>query len=180
MKLLSIISELHNKYEYGSVMLCFDFPQLKIIHNLIKPEDIYNDPTLDAGGLEKESHVTLLYGLHNNVSDEQVKGVIEKIIFGPCKITNLSLFRTNEYDILKYDVNGNGIYESNTELKKFPHTTDFPDYHPHLTVAYLKPNTGKKYSKSLSSGQSYTLIPKYAVYSKTNGTKEKLDINVKK
>jgi hypothetical protein len=30
-------------------------------------------------------------------------------------------------------------------LKKFPFTSDYPDYHPHITLAFVKPGKGKKY-----------------------------------
>ena len=32
-------------------------------------------------------------------------------------------------------------------MKRFPHTSDFPNYHPHMTIAYVKKGTGKYYIK---------------------------------
>lgn len=176
-KLLSLITEEH-MHEYGCVMLFFDFPEMKKIQSIIKSKDIYEDDTDDSFGLETEAHVTLLYGLHSGVSSENVKSVLKKFSFGPCKLTNISLFENEKYDVLKYDIDGEGLHEANIQFKRFPYTNDFPEYHPHLTIAYLNPKTGKKYTNALKN-TSFTLIPKYAVYSQIDGTKEKLNINVK-
>jgi len=173
-----LITELHGRHEFGAVLLYFEFPQLKIVQDIIKPEDVYEDPSIDGGGIEEYPHVTLLYGLHDGVSTEQIKEVIDNINFGACKINNPSLFENEDTDVLKYDVSGQGLYEANNELRKLPYTSDFPEYHPHLTIAYLKPKTGKRYTIALQ-GQSFTIPPKYAVYSKTDGSKEKLEINTK-
>ena len=45
----------------------------------------------------------------------------------------------------QFDVKGDNLHDANEELKKYPFTSDYPDYHPHLTIGYLKPNKGKKY-----------------------------------
>mgnify|MGYP003352094323 CR=1 FL=1 len=33
----------------------------------------------------------------------------------------------------------------NKQLCKFPYTNDYPDYKPHITIAYVKKGLGKKY-----------------------------------
>jgi hypothetical protein len=74
-------------------------------------------------------------------------------------------------------VRGKNLHETNKLLKEFPYTNSFPDYHPHLTIGYLIPGTGKKYTKDLS-GVQFSLTPEYAVYSKSDGEKVKIKINV--
>ena len=133
MKLLPLITEDH-KHEYGCPMLFFDFPELKKIQKMIKHNDIYIDEEDDSFGLETEPHVTLLYGLNENVSSENVKRVLRDIVFGVCDLTNPSVFENEKYEVLKYDIDGDGLHEANLELKKFPYTNDFPEYHPHLTI----------------------------------------------
>jgi hypothetical protein len=56
----------------------------------------------------------------------------------------------------------------NAELAKLPHTTNFPDYHPHATIGYLKPGTGKKYVE-LFKDKQYEVVPEKIVYSKPGG-----------
>lgn len=182
MKLLSLITEDH-KHDYGCVMLYFDFPEMNKIQYIINPEDIYEDEDDDSFGLETEPHVTLLYGLHENVTVDDVKKAINKFEYGDCRLGNPSIFENEKYDVLKYDVyyatrGGAFLHKVNKELKKLPYTSDFPEYNPHLTIAYLNPGKGKKYTKHLKD-TSFILNPKYAVYSKVDGSKEKLKISKK-
>ena len=181
-KMLDVLSE-NRKYEYGCVMLYFDFPMMNKIQDAIDPDDVYEEENDDSFGFENEPHVTLLFGLHKGVTDNKVKKVIDKFTFTPIKLTKLSVFKNEKYDVLKFDISDNGgghiLYEVNKELKKFPFTSDFPDYHPHMTVAYLKSKTGDKWVKKINT-QSFTLVPKYAVYSKPNKEKPKFEIKLSK
>jgi len=171
MKLLDLITE--QKNTYGCAMLYFDFPKINDIHNLIDNEHIYNDE--EGYGLEKEPHVTLLYGLHDVVGDDLIRNVLNKFTFGNIKIHTPSLFNNEKYDVLKFDVDGDKLHDCNGHLKKYPHTSDYPDYHPHLTVGYLKKGFGQKYVDKLGS-LNFDLQPKYAVYSKSTGEKVKIPI----
>jgi 2'-5' RNA ligase len=87
------------------------------------------------------------------------------------------LFENEKYDVLKFDVNGENLHACNKALKQHPHTNNFPDYHPHMTIGYLKPRMGKKYTKMLK-GQEFELIPTHAIYSEPDGTKSKIKIEI--
>ena len=54
------------------------------------------------------------------------------------------------------------------KLIKFPHTTDFPEYHAHSTIAYLKSGKGKQYIENFSN-RSFEVFPTRFVYSKSDG-----------
>ena len=112
------------------------------------------------------------------MTDENVQKVLSNHQFGTCQISNASLFDNPEYDVLKFDVSGNSLHECNSDLRKYPYTSNFPDYHPHMTIGYLNKGMGKKYTKLFENHQ-HTLIPQYAIYSKPNGSKTKFKINVK-
>jgi len=173
---MSLLNEIKNQtYDYGCAMIYFEFPEIQYIHKLIDPNHIYTEESDGSFGLETEPHTTLLYGLHNNVSLEDVKGVIDNHTFHTCRVHNPSLFQNPKYDVLKFDVNGANLHEVNSDLKKFPFTSDFPDYHPHLTIAYLKPGFGNKYVRKLSN-MEYMLKPIYGVYSQPDGTKTKIEL----
>lgn len=111
------------------------------------------DAELAEDGKETDYHVTALYGLHADSPDEVTKLVAE---FRPVEIEfgELSLFPANkgqeqrggyQYDVLKIDIKGDDIIRLNKLLRKMEHTSTFPDYHPHMTIAYLKPGEGEKY-----------------------------------
>lgn len=170
---------LEGTYNYGCVMLYFNFPEINKIHDAIDPKDLYEEEGDRTFGLEDKPHTTLLFGLHEEVTNEQVKEILNKYTFGNCEIYNASLFQNNDqYDVLKFDVNGPNLNSCNKELSKLPNTNDFPDYHPHMTIAYVIAGTGKRYTKMLE-GQKFELLPSHAIYSKPNGEKVKIKVKIK-
>jgi hypothetical protein len=164
-------------YEFGCAMVYFNFPEMNKIHDVIDPEDIYYEEGDRTFGLEDEPHCTLLYGLHPEVTTEDVEKVTDKYTFYTCKLHNVSLFKNEQYDVLKFDVVGDNLHEINKELTQYPHTTNFPDYHPHTTIGYLKPGQGQKYVDMLK-GQEFQLTPQLVIYSKPNGDQDKININI--
>ena len=173
-----LIENTTSTYKYGCVMLYFNFPEINKIHDIINPDDVYEEDGDKSFGLEDEPHTTLLYGLHPEVSLDEVKKILDSYIYHPCTIKNASLFENEKYDVLKFDVGGKNLHKTNSDLKKHPFTSDFPDYHPHLTIGYIKPGMGKKYTKMLKEVE-FKLIPQYAIYSHPDGTKDKIKIKVK-
>jgi 2'-5' RNA ligase len=163
----------NSSYDYGCVMLYFNFKEIKNIHSIIEKDDIYIEPYDQSYGLEDEPHCTLLYGLHKNVKLEEVKKIVNNFKFEECIIKNVSLFE-NDYDVLKFDVEGKNLKECNEKLKKLPHTSDY-QYHPHLTIAYIKKGKGKKYINMLKD-KKYKIDPLYIIYSYSNGKKEIIEI----
>ena len=169
------LTEKKKVYDYGCAMLYFEFPEMENLHKQIDEEDVFVDPKDSTFGLETEPHCTLLYGLHSDVKLEVIKNIAKNFAFGNCTITNPSLFKNEKFDVLKYDVEGPSLHDCNAELSKLPHTTDYPDYHPHMTVAYLKSGLGKKYTEMLDDTKK-ELTPKYIVYSQPDGTKTKINL----
>lgn len=167
-------------YDFGCVMVYFDFPKMANLHSKIDREDLFED---GEKSLETEPHVTLLYGLHSDeIEDKDVMKAVDKSIIKDLKLCNISAFKNEERDVLKFDVKGEGLSENNENLKKFPFTSDYPEYHPHATVAYLKPGTSEKYIE-MFKGQEFEITPSELVYSKPgndsekNKLKEKFDDN---
>lgn len=152
------------KYTKGCVMLDFDFPEISGIHNSINPKDVYENPSDPTYGLEINPHTTLLYGLDEGITPREIKEALEGFVFGECVVHNILIFEKEDYDVLKFEVKGKDLHESNILLTQFPHENKFPDYNPHLTIAYLKPGTGQKYV-SLFEGISYILLPTQISYS---------------
>jgi len=169
------VNEKKATYDYGCAMLYFDFPEMTELHKKIEKADVFVDPKDSTFGLETEPHCTLLYGLHDDVAIDTIKKIVNGFNFGECSIKAPSLFENEKFDVLKYDVEGSGLHDCNAELSKLPHTTDYPDYHPHMTVAYLKTGMGKKYINILGA-TPITLKPSYIVYSQPDGTKTKINI----
>jgi 2'-5' RNA ligase len=171
------LTENKQTYDYGCVMLYFDENILNDIHQIIQPEDLYIEG--DGYGLEREPHCTLLYGLHPEVTDKNVEDVIGNFTYTTCKCHNVSCFENEKYDVLKYDVMGDNLFETNEKLKQYPYTSNFPNYHPHMTIGYLKPGKGKKYIDLVNETfKELQPHPQYVVYSKPSGDKVKFNIRV--
>lgn len=152
------------KYPYGCAMLYFNFPEMKTFHEKIDSEDLAGE------GLETEPHVTILYGLHSDeIKDDDVIHICMKGV-SSVLLHNVSCFENKEYDVLKFDVRSDFLHDTNEKLSKLPHTTDFPNYHPHCTIAYLKSGKGKKYMEQFSD-RSFEVFPSKIVYSKPDGSK---------
>lgn len=88
------------------------------------------------------------------------------------KIDKVSSFENPEFEVLKYDLTSDDLQEANKVFTKFPHTTDFPNYHPHTTIAYVKKGKAKKYIKKLNEITPLKFVTEKFVYSKANGEKK--------
>lgn len=171
--IIRLILEESGKHTYGCAMLHFDATPLLKIQDTIKPEDIYKNDSGEGRkfGLEDNFHVTLLYGLHDGVSLQEVKAALNGIKFGPIVLHNLSKFD------VKYPKKGEAfLSKANTALKELPYSSDYPDYKAHVTVGYLKKGEAQRYIDKLKDYE-LQVIPDYASYSTPNGTETKIEIN---
>lgn len=157
---------------------------IKQIQESIDPED------LAEKGLEDEPHITVKYGLHSNdpnqvqqaINDWQLQRGHKPI---RVKLGKLSIFPADEnksqrggssYDVLKIDVNSPDLYSLNRFLgQKLDHTDTFPKYIPHITIGYLLPGLGKKYSGDVK-WKSDELEFDTVSFRDINGTKTSINI----
>jgi hypothetical protein len=135
-----------NSIEYGCLMA--DFSHIKNwdeILNMIDKDDLY--VVGNEFGKETDCHITILYGFHDDVSAEDVKNLLNNNIKFPIKVklTGISVFNNPEFDVVKIDIESEDLVNLNTLVKKLPYTSDFPQYQPHITIAYVKPGMGSKY-----------------------------------
>lgn len=108
------------------------------------PDDaLHIDPDTGMEGRETDPHVTILYGIHTSNPDD-----LNDILFSenPPSFTlnKVSLFTTNpEFDVVKIDIDKTPeLMKLHDELvDNIEHTSKFPDYKPHATLAYVKKGT---------------------------------------
>jgi 2'-5' RNA ligase len=159
-----------DSYSKGCAMIYFEFPNISEFHEMISEEDLYTMEGDRSYGLEDEPHITLLYGLAKEVTPEEVFEKIKDFKINEISLTKVSSFNNDNYDVLKWDVDSPILFKMNSALVELPHETDFPNYHPHATIAYLKPGSAAKYIKQMS-GNKLNVIPTHIVYSAPDGEK---------
>ena len=140
---------------FGAVMIDANMRDWEDIHTGgIDPDDVYVKPYDNSFGLEENPHITILYGIHEDeVDPDVIMSIIEENMEDVnVMISKISIFEMEEYDVVKYDIpltkqilKYRKMFEDN-----FENTQDFSEYHPHMTIAYVKKNTGKKYESDLN------------------------------
>ena len=168
-----LLNESSGGHSYGCVMLSINITKVdwEKIQSPIDDDDIYLVDGDRSYGLEphNEAHVTLLYGLHEEVGDSEVEDRVNLMTYPDITLNKVSLFENDDFDVLKFDVNSKELDNMNEVLKELPFTNDYDEYHPHITIGYLKKGTGKKYVKMLNdNSEEITIKTNKIIYSKVN------------
>jgi 2'-5' RNA ligase len=160
------------KVKMGCLMLYFDIPDWNKILDKIDDDDLYDDGS-GTFGKEEEPHITVLYGFHDNeVKAKDFYEIIEEHgTHFKLKATAISLFENEKFDVVKFDIEPTEeLLALRKDVEELPNTLTYKDYHPHMTIAYVKSGKGGKYVKDF--GKKYlTLETDKLVYSDANKEK---------
>lgn len=169
------LNENNQTYSYGCAMVDFNFPELVKLIKHIDLNDLYLIENEESFGIEFESHVTLLYGLHEGVKPEEVLNICKLFPLGAIILHKASCFKNDKYDVLKFEAKNSSLQLINGGLMKLPNSNAYPEYKPHCTIAYLKPGMGEKYVK-LFKNMEYLVFPTKLVYSEPNKNKTEIPV----
>ena len=152
-----------HKYEYGCLMAQANDEDWDT--DFVSDEELYFDPEQDPDqyGKEHEPHITILFGFHSDEIDiKDIDAFVEKIpAITDIELTGISCFKNKLFDVLKYDVESETLHKLNAEVREeFPYTSDYPDYHPHMTIAYLLPGEGDKYCEKFDEPKKLESVTK--------------------
>jgi 2'-5' RNA ligase len=118
------------------------------------PEDKLTDD-----GRESESHITIMYGFKPSFDEDKLKHILENYGRISCELGKISRFSNDDFDVIKVDVISDDFHKLNALIKKeFGDEIEnkYPDYHPHLTIAYVKKGACKQLDgHSYFKGQKY-------------------------
>jgi len=97
----------------------------------------------DGGmGREEETHVTVKFGLLDAMPSPELKDVFRNTQPFDIELKPITLFRQDDYDVVKMDVISAQLHALNREVCNVaPHHDTHPEYHPHVTIAYVKKGT---------------------------------------
>lgn len=138
------------KYDYQSTQLNLPEFMSKEMLDFAKkiPEDkLQIDEKENQFGIEKEPHITVLYGLDNKVTAQEIENAIAGTPPITAKFGKVSMFENEKFDVLKVDIESPELMAINEKIAREFSTPGqtFTDYQPHATLAYLKKGEGAKY-----------------------------------
>lgn len=166
---LQKFTEFSKPKKYGYVKAELDIPNWNKVLEIIDPADLVLDS--GEGGYAKNPHVTILYGFHENVDQDKMLETLDleavNFIDAKIKIGKISLFENPEFDVVKMEVESNECFLLNDMLSSFPHDKLHDGYNPHLTIAYVKKGSGKKYL-GIDSGVPAAATVSKLVYTGSN------------
>ncbi len=150
-------------------------PNWAAIQLSIPDEKLY-EPENPIYGRQDTPHCTILFGFHDTpgLGEELLRklpvdlGALRRDLV----LTGCNYFRQAAYDVLKFSLQSPELARLNHWCKsRYAYTSDFPDYLPHTTVAYLQPGEGDQYVTKRSLRAPVEAIS--LVYSPPTGRGEK-------
>lgn len=163
--------------DYGFLMIGYDKPELiQELQNMIPCEELYTEDGSDDYGIEENTHVTLVPCLDRHMNIDDIKKELKELNKYSVMLSNISKFETDKYDVLKCDVGSYNLLDTNSQIcSKYPTYTEFKNYHPHMTIAYLKKGMADKYLQD-SIMPMIVLSPRCFMWSGSN--EDESDINI--
>ena len=158
-----IASGSDRKHSSGCLMANFNISkqQWKQVIGKINKKDLYTSQ--EGYGLEQNPHVTVLYGFDDDKLDikKLQKDCKQKLKnSGKISISKVSLFEGGQkpYDVVKFQISGQRMPQLHDYFKQnYENQQTYPQYKPHMTIAYVKTGQGAKYIKQFTGKIELTL-----------------------
>lgn len=133
--------------KYAFLMIDYKTPEfIKEIKSKIKADELYTEEDNDDYGIEKRSHVTIVPCLENNININELKKYLDNIDEYGIILGDISKFENDKFDVLKCSVISRKLQETNKKIvSKFKTHSEYKEYKPHLTIAYMKHGMADKY-----------------------------------
>jgi 2'-5' RNA ligase len=171
-------------YSFSSVHINVDPPLSDEIirwgRKNVSDDDIFVSQTDPTYGREDEIHITILYGIHSDQSDE-----VEKTIKGvgpiKAKLGKVKIFSNPyKFDVVVVGVISEDLERLNQKLTEtVTYTNRYGKYDPHLTIAYVKKGKGWRHN-DLNLWEGREITADYVVFSSKAGFKKKIPLSAHK
>lgn len=164
-------------YEFSSTQVqmspdvCEEF--LELGKGLINTSDLFGD------GFELDPHITILYGIHEEYPTPKLIDIVETYPKFTVTLGDVSMFNDENFDVIKVDIECNDLYVLyKTFMNNCYFTLTHPEYIPHATIAFVKPDTcdhlvGNPAFRGLS------FVVDSITFSCSDGTKRKIMLGVR-
>jgi hypothetical protein len=134
------------KKQYGCLMALFDEDYGKHFVNFSKktiPHSmIYNDPNdPDGYGYETSPHVTIKYGFTPDLDKIKLASALKGTKPFIVDLIAINRFVNPQFEVIKFDAESPVLRELRSRVDCYPNEDTHPEYHPHMTLAYVKPNS---------------------------------------
>ena len=146
-KYIEFVNE-STKYDYGCVMIDIPVGNWNEIISWINIEDLY-EVEGENYSIQERPHLTLLYGLHKEATLDMVKSIFDNFDGDiEVEVDGIDIFENEKFDVVKFNIKPTeSLIELNSKLSELPNSNEYPDYKPHITIAYVKSGMGRKYVK---------------------------------
>lgn len=146
--------------KYGFLMLDFTTPEfIRRLQGILPEDELYMPENPEHNwsyGIEGETHVTLAPCLDNDADLNRLKELLLPIGEYNVMLGDVSMFDCDEYDVLKCGVVCDELYETNKRIaSEFEIHSQYKEYKPHVTIAYMKKGCAKKYLEPVISEQVF-------------------------
>lgn len=136
-------------YPFSSLQFCL--PKLatrKIIQwgeDNIPDDLIYKDPEQPQYGREYDSHVTVIYGIHDETPKEIRRLLCKQKPFN-IEFGKISVFDCPKFDVVKIEVESIELRRINKIINDHVEITNGNNvFRPHVTIAFLKKGSGNMF-----------------------------------
>jgi 2'-5' RNA ligase len=135
-----LLEKRNSSVDRGCLMAMIDG---EFCHTLIKynkrlvPEDILYKEGSEFGR-EEECHITIKYGFLPDLNELQIREILKGQKPFSATLKKLNIFQNDPFDVVKFEVESDVLRKLNEKSSKFPNDDKYPQYNPHMTLAYVQ------------------------------------------
>lgn len=140
---------------------------IKFGKTVIPQSILYTKPDDSSYGYDDNPHVTIKYGYSPDLNKQDLATILRGVKPFNVILHALTQFNNPSFDVVKFDAESPVLRELRARADTFPNQDKFPDYKPHMTLAYVKPASFRYLKEQLN----ITVPIRHFEYSGANGRK---------
>ncbi len=166
--------------KYGCLMA---LPPIEHCHKIVDfakkiiPVNILYTDSNDSsyGYTDQDVHCTIKYGFYPDLSKRDLAQVLHQVKPFKVRLKSLNQFNSENYDVVKFEVEKDEILSKLRDIcDEFPNEDQYPEYNPHMTMAYVKSGTFPNTKSDLNIELPITRF----MYSDSNGKNTYINLKI--